>query len=151
MLLIKKSEKPCRERTYQVNISKSLAALTGISKILPSRRFISSVITLSQCPITIPDCRLNSRIPRFNWPFYQSYDAPDKSTTRPGVGITFKKPDRIELDEPIKSIRSGYADPWTRQDFRYGRKNLHKFKIFSSIPASAHIVKKANIAEIACV
>ena len=53
-----------------------------ISKILLTHRFISSVITLSQCPITIPDCRLNSRIPRFNWPLYQSYDAPDKSTTR---------------------------------------------------------------------
>jgi hypothetical protein len=53
-----------------------------ISKILPSRRFISCVITLSQCPITIPDCRLNSRIPRFIWPLFQSYDALDKSTTR---------------------------------------------------------------------
>jgi hypothetical protein len=56
--------------------------LIFISKILPSRRFIPIVITLSQCPITIPDCRLNSRIPRFSWPLYQSYDAPDKSTTR---------------------------------------------------------------------
>jgi hypothetical protein len=43
-------------------ISKILCAYVGlfhISKILPSRRFISSVITLSQCPITIPDCRLS--------------------------------------------------------------------------------------------
>ena len=56
-----------------------------ISKILPSVIFILSVITLSQYPIIIPDCRLNSRIPRFDWPLYQIDDAKDKNYTRQDI------------------------------------------------------------------
>ena len=37
---------------------------------------------MSQCPIIILDCRLNSRIPRFHWPLYQIDDAQDKNDTR---------------------------------------------------------------------
>ena len=64
--------------------SKQLA----ISKILPSVIFILSVITLSQCPIIIPDCQLNSRIPRFDWPLYQIDDAQDKNDTRQDLRYT---------------------------------------------------------------
>ena len=32
--------------------------------MIPSGPFISGVTTLTQCPITLLDCRLNSRVPR---------------------------------------------------------------------------------------
>ena len=43
---------------------------------------------MSKCPIIIPDCRLNSRIPRFDWPLYQIDDAQDKNDTRQDLRYT---------------------------------------------------------------
>ena len=34
-----------------------------ISKMIPTAPFTPRVITMSQCPIRVLDCRLNSRIP----------------------------------------------------------------------------------------
>ena len=46
-----------------------------ISKIIRIVSFSARVITLSQCPITLLYCRLNSRIPRSHWSLFQSYGA----------------------------------------------------------------------------
>ena len=43
--------------------------------MIPTAPFTPRVITMSQCPIGILDCRLNSRIPLFHWSLSQSYDA----------------------------------------------------------------------------
>jgi hypothetical protein len=46
-----------------------------IPKMIPTAPFTPRVITMSQCPIRILDCQLNSRIPLFHWSLSQSYDA----------------------------------------------------------------------------
>ena len=38
-----------------------------ISKMIPTAPFKPVGVTMSQCPIRILDCRLNSRSPLFHW------------------------------------------------------------------------------------
>ena len=38
-----------------------------ISKMIPTAPFTPVGVNMSQCPIRIIDCRLNSRVPLFHW------------------------------------------------------------------------------------
>jgi hypothetical protein len=49
--------------------------ILDVSKMIPTAPFTQRVITMSQCPIRILDCRLNLRISLFHWSLSQSYDA----------------------------------------------------------------------------
>ena len=68
----------------------SVKHLWSISKIIHIAVFTPRVITISQCPIRILDCRLNSRIPLFHWSLSESYDAWCKRRSRDHFRFTKK-------------------------------------------------------------
>ena len=64
--------------------------------MIPTAPFTPRVITMSQCPIRILDCRLNSRIPLFHWSLSQMRGV------KGAVGIIFDI--SITMPECLKKI-----------------------------------------------
>jgi hypothetical protein len=116
-----------------------------ISKIIPIASFSARVITLTQYPITILDCRLNSRIPRFNWLKSQSYDACREMRNRDN--FRYRRMCQYRRNFLPKSFRRCWPPPcilfylfYKNRNFMQSKNEYIPHRIDSSIQSSLSLI-----------